>query len=196
MSVSTLEPLTNDKGHPTVRCVLLAQRGDRRALDLVVRGCQAILKHVARHYDEWVRDDLMQEASIGLLRAIKKWRPDGGKQFAGYAYQWAWAFASRARMLKRRRLAHECLSVGLETADTSDNGAGVYEMEAPFRRADLETQLSWARRDDVELLKRRANGETLEEIAAAKGLSRERIRQLEKLARSRVAQRVADMEVA
>lgn len=189
-------PLLDARGHPTAACVLRAQRGDRGAREIITRGCLPILRQAARHPDPSTQDDLFQEAAIGFMRAIDKWRPDGGASFKTYARQWARAFAGRARKMRGRRdhleaLAHEDESGKLP--EHSDDGAGAHAIETAALSASANRRLVGRYVKDAELLKRKASGETLEEIGQSLGLSRERARQLIVEATERISKKLEDV---
>src|SRR5262245_24126398 len=82
--------------------LLAAQRHDRRATEQLLERYQPLLCAAARRYQlprGLERDDLMQEARIGLLRAITNWRLERGP-FAPFA----------------RRCVHNHLIHALDTA--------------------------------------------------------------------------------
>lgn len=189
-------PLTDERGYPTKVAVIRAQRGDAHARDIVVRGCDRILRKHARHIDESQADDLYQEAALGLLRAISKWRPDGGASFYSYASQWAHAFAWRARQNIGKRHVFEQLDHAAEDGslpERSDDGAGADAIETAVVAAAASRRLTGALSRDVALLRRRTDGETLEDIARDLGVSRERVRKLCLAASERIKRNTEDM---
>lgn len=67
-----------------------AAAGDRRARDRLVRACLPFVISVATGYRAWnvSLEDLVQQGSIGLLKAIEKFDPDRGCRLATYANFW------------------------------------------------------------------------------------------------------------
>jgi RNA polymerase sigma factor (sigma-70 family) len=79
-------------------------------------------------------------------------------------------------------------SLGEVVADEDNPEAEVAEREsAAFLASKLEQAMATLSPMAVEVLRRRAEGETLEEIGTSHGLSKERIRQIETLAKDRAA---------
>lgn len=73
--------------HLRLRQLAAAQRGDRAAEELIVRSFEPLVQRVVRQVRvpaDCERDDLAQEARIGLVLAIRHWRPDRGP-FPAYA---------------------------------------------------------------------------------------------------------------
>lgn len=71
--------------------------GDKDALDLVIRGSLPFIVTIARRYaygDSILMTDLIQEGSIGVLDAAKRFRLDTNVRFLSYAVYWV-----RARIL-------------------------------------------------------------------------------------------------
>jgi RNA polymerase primary sigma factor len=73
--------------------VILARRsarGERDARDRLLEANLRLVAYVARaHAGRGLAfDDLLQEGSIGLLRAIEKYDPERGVRFSTYAYWW------------------------------------------------------------------------------------------------------------
>ena len=70
------------KGHATTRwLVQAAQRGDRRATDELVRRYEPLVQRVVWRLKlpPWCeRHDLAQEARLGLVTAMRSWRPERG----------------------------------------------------------------------------------------------------------------------
>lgn len=65
-----------------------AQAGDQAAIETLLRRYTGMLNHIISGYflRDGERDDLMQEAMIGFVQAIRDFRPDGGKQFKNFAW--------------------------------------------------------------------------------------------------------------
>lgn len=64
--------------------------GDLKAGNALVRAARPWILHVARKYQKWgiPLDDLVQEGSIGLLRAVRKYDPARGVRLGTYAAFW------------------------------------------------------------------------------------------------------------
>jgi RNA polymerase sporulation-specific sigma factor len=76
--------LTNDQAEQLVR---QAQLGDDEAIDQVIVAYQNLVRLKAMNFFlvGGSRDDLIQEGLIGLYKAIRDFRPDGGSNFTGFA---------------------------------------------------------------------------------------------------------------
>lgn len=68
--------------------VFKAQKGDLVALETLVRGFQGFLNFICDKYylKGGDKDDLIQEANIGLLEAIQAYKTDCGKRFKNFAF--------------------------------------------------------------------------------------------------------------
>lgn len=74
-----------------------AATGDAKALDLMIRHNMGLVHSVARRYG-WSNipiEDLVQEGSIGLLKAIERFDYAQGAAFSTYATWWIRPFISR-----------------------------------------------------------------------------------------------------
>lgn len=109
---------------PDAELVALAQTGDDRAFALLVARCEPMLRaQVARfrlpHADA---EDVAQEGLLGLLSAVRTFRPDGGASFRTYA-----AVCVRNRLLSAlRRTAGQAD----ESLDATEDD-GVQPLHAP-----------------------------------------------------------------
>src|SRR5436190_11890179 len=73
----------------TRRLVRAAQRGDGRAEDELVRRYEPLVQHAVWRLKlpPWCeREDLAQEARLGLVTAMRQWRPERGA-FPAFAQQ-------------------------------------------------------------------------------------------------------------
>jgi RNA polymerase sporulation-specific sigma factor len=68
--------------------VLMAQEGDSMALETLIKGFQGFLNYICDKYylKGGDKDDLIQEANIGLLEAIEAYQIDSGKKFRNFAF--------------------------------------------------------------------------------------------------------------
>lgn len=68
--------------------VLMAQEGDSMALETLIKGFQGFLNYICDKYylKGGDKDDLIQEANIGLLEAIETYQIDSGKKFRNFAF--------------------------------------------------------------------------------------------------------------
>jgi RNA polymerase sigma-B factor len=65
------------------------QTCDRRAFERLLALHARVLNHLVRRYaisSGETREDLLQVAHVGLVKAVKGYRPDSGAQFGSYAY--------------------------------------------------------------------------------------------------------------
>lgn len=71
--------------------VTAAKAGDRAAMARVVEQNQGLVRQLARKNargDRQLRDDLISEGNLGLMRAVEKFDPEKGAKFVTYAHQW------------------------------------------------------------------------------------------------------------
>ena len=64
-----------------------AARGDRRAREEAITGCLPLARSLAARYARSgvPADDLVQVASVGLVKAADRWDPDHGASFSSFA---------------------------------------------------------------------------------------------------------------
>ena len=79
--------LTNIPALDEQHAYRLAQDGDARALDVLVQRFMPLARSVAGRYARSGEplDDLVQVASVGLIKAIKRFDPDRGLAFSSFA---------------------------------------------------------------------------------------------------------------
>lgn len=159
--------------------------------------------HAARNDVEF--DDVMQEASIGLLRGIEKWKP-GGARFVTFVGFWLHACAARVGMRNThsgsktaRAQWREHLSLDDTQSEEDDSlhervGRAAQQhdvLEQKETTRALRAAVRGLPMSERDVLRRRAFGEeTLEQVGDVRGLSRERIRQIEKKAMRRLRLRL------
>ena len=195
-----------------------------RSRDQLVLQNVGLVRRVVGGFDERHRDDLMQEGMIGLLNAAEKYDPSRGTAFSTYATWWIRVNITRYLREQRgpvkapltvpgKRLDPFPMALSLDAplgADDEtthiDRLVDDADLEADALRADLSVQvqelISATKR--LSPLARYIIGhrlssdepETLEEIGSAHGLSRERVRQVEKNTKRFLARYLAQVEAA
>lgn len=68
------------------KLVKMAQRGDELALDQLIKLYQGLLYFLSERYylKDGDKDDLLQEATIGLIEAVKAYKPENGTKFKNF----------------------------------------------------------------------------------------------------------------
>jgi len=197
-----LPPLTLSEEHALA---LRARRGDPEAKQALVRHHLPLAVAIAcRQRRGSVRlEDLVQEGSVGLLRAAQSYDPGVGTRFSAYAVWWVRAYVSK--YLKEARSSVRPRNGAVAQDDLSLH-AEIGEVDGPPRLESIEDdgptpEESFGRcegdrevRTAVRRLRRRVGKlgweiiqnrltqdtpETLEAIGRRWGISRERVRQVE-----------------
>lgn len=152
----------------------------------------------ARRWPKVDRDDLLQEAYVGLVRAAQLWRPDGGAAYRTYAVQHCVGavrhyLRDRAQVIRRPRHGRAVLAVAsLDAPVRSNHGDSEVSVGDCLSdpRADVELAMAELRADLVAPIQRmsirqqRALGELIlrnqlqTEVARKTGYSREHISRL------------------
>lgn len=85
--------------------VAAAQSGDPSALEEIVRrhGERARRIGLAFHMPDGERADVEQEALVGLLRAVRTFRPDGGREFGSFVRMCVWRYLVSVCVLRPQR---------------------------------------------------------------------------------------------
>ena len=172
-----------------------------------------------RHVHGGDQDDLEQAAIGGLMRAARKFDPDRGVRFSTYA-TW-WIRQALARHAGEARLIHVPENPQARASEEAARARAIASIDEPnehgstpselladrgeapeeaMRREEAAGVLAAAVRRlgprDAEVLRRRyglqgGEPETLKEVGDRLGLTRERVRQIEKRARERLARLLA-----
>jgi len=201
-----------------------ARKGDKRAQEKLVLHNLSLVISVARKFmGRGVRlEDLVQEGNYGLLKAIEHFDPEKGNRFSTYAVWWIRAYITRS--LKdgpsavRRTMPHGGLpprDISLEESldpegetthlDRLTDGGPTPDEQVirAERQKNVRSALGRVRKRMGELawdiLNDRLTQEdprTLEDLGKQWGLSRERVRQVEKSTRSFLSRYLADFEEA
>jgi len=187
-----------------------AQRGDERARQELATSNIPLVVSVARKYrdDKGQFDDIVQEGTIGLLKAIERFDPKKGVRFATYAVWWIRAYIGRHLDLStssvQRRGALQDASLD-STLDESGDDSRLEQLvdDAPSPESvvgdeehdeKIRSALGRLRKrlGDVgwDVLQRRLMQDepaTLQELGNRWGVSRERVRQVEVMTRALLA---------
>lgn len=127
--------------------LLAAQRGDRRAQEELLHSYEPLVRATVRRLRLPVRadgEDIAQEARVGLLAAMRAWRPDRGP-FCAFAARCVRNQAMKAldtAGAEKHKLL--CCALSLHSApiglpDPEDQDAFPYELDVPSRMAQPET---------------------------------------------------------
>lgn len=149
--VSRIPLLTPEEEQELARRV---QAGDREAERRMIEANLRLAFKIARRYRNrgLPLSDLIEEGNIGLLRAVRKFRPDKGTRFSTYATWWirqalVRALANQARLIRlpvhvelllgRYRKEERRLTQELGRPPTMEEVAAALEI-APEQLAELE----------------------------------------------------------
>lgn len=204
-------PLVRSVDDESRRRVLIgrAQRGDKSARDRLVEENLGLPIHFARWYADHCQlrildtDDLTQEGSIGLLRAIEKFDLARQDRFSTYASWWIRANIRRA-IKKQEPSVSLPMEVDipdwivdvrserqLERVEEADNDRMIAAVLLNMLKAKRITA-----REVCILSRRFALNQTLQEIGAYLGINRERVRQLETTAKAKLAAEMVHLGMA
>ena len=203
-----------------------SRKGDKRAQEkLVVHNLSLVISVARKFMGRGVRlEDLVQEGNYGLLKAIEHFDPEKGNRFSTYAVWWIRAYITRS--LKdgpsavRRTMPHGGLpprDISLEETlgGGDDNDATHLDRladEGPTPDAQIIRAEEQANVRDALGRVRKRMGElawdilsdrltqddprTLEDLGKRWGLSRERVRQVEKSTRSFLSRYLSEFDEA
>ncbi|MBS2022863.1 MAG: sigma-70 family RNA polymerase sigma factor [Deltaproteobacteria bacterium] len=201
-----------------------ARKGNKRAQEQLVTHNLSLVISVARKFmGRGVRlEDLVQEGNYGLLKAIEHFDPEKGNRFSTYAVWWIRAYITRSLKDGPSAVRRSMPNGGLPPRDISleesldpegesthldrlsDEGPGPDEQLMKAEEAmQLRDQLTKVRKRIGELgwdiLSERLTQDeprTLEEIGKDWGLSRERVRQVEKSTRNFLSRYLTEFDEA
>lgn len=152
------ECLDNNNEHLPIAC---AANGDEEAFAVVSERLAPLIRSIVQNFDHvgLDDDDLEQEASLGLLAAVRTFREDGGAAFTTYA---ATCIRNRLTSVARRQSARTQSEQPFEdddrTADTGSDPAQKMLEREDFSRlqeqlrqrlTDLEYRVLLARLSDL-----------------------------------------------
>jgi RNA polymerase primary sigma factor len=202
LAAARLEPLSREEERALA---VRARRGEAAAKDELVRRHLPLVVTFARRQARGALplDELVQEGTLGLLRAIEKFDPGAGTRFATYALWWirayVWKYLKQARSSVRPRSGTVALADLSLDAPVSDDGDASYLEAVEDERPDPADAYSSAEQDRevrgaLDRVRKRVGElgwdiihsrleqdppETLEQIGKRWNLSRERVRQVE-----------------
>ncbi len=197
---------------------------DTAARDRVIAGVRGMVRSICFRFARRMRDrhaaagEMMQEAYAGITRAWHLYEVERGLRFTTWAA--FWIQQTCVRWLKRNRIIHVpdhlCLAERKQfdqilSIDYAHQGNGKKDMtlkeclsvdDDPLEKlagSDVVEQVRQGIKclplPDKEIVELRMSGKTLEQIAQAKGLTRERIRQIEFRAHAKLRRWMGDSPV-
>jgi RNA polymerase sigma factor (sigma-70 family) len=212
-------PLGREEEHATA---VRAVQGDLVAKQKLARHNLRLVVAVARKQARGaVRlEDIIQEGSIGLLRAVEKFDPDAGTRFSTYAMWWIRAFIGRYLRQTRSNVRPKSGTVAREDLSLNASIGGDDDVsyldllkddgpdperrsEAAQRDRQVKDALEKVRGrigpvgwDIIRLRLQRDSPATLREIGDRWTISRERVRQIEVVTKRFLRTYLEDMRLA
>jgi len=188
--------------------IALASQGDKRSIELLISANLAYVVHIAKEFRGrgLPFEDLIAEGTVGLLKAIRRYRAVNGTRFITYASFWVRkeilaAVSDQPHPIHVPRYArqHGHESIRVLRLDAPIDAAGGIRIADRLRHPDpsaadtvvLGEQRVSVRREVLRLSRRERSviawrfgldGQppmTLEAIAGRLGVSKERVRQIE-----------------
>ncbi len=196
-----------------------ARKGDRRAQEqLALHNLGLVVSVAANFRGRGIRlDDLVQEGSCGLVKAVERFDPERGHRFCTYAIWWIRAYVTRAlrrgssavapsmaTKIKPRTISLDdpvvpggestYLELLADEGPTPDQAATRTEMRRLIRRGLARVRSRMGELAWKIIMERLSQDEprTLEQIGEDSSLSRERVRQLEMDTRKFLGRYLAD----
>ena len=169
--------------------------GRKRALsqeeadDFCLRYRPLALKIASQYFNRGIEvDDLCSAGMFGLVLATKKFYPDRGVPFGGYAKFWI-----KGQILELFKPKADALGLGRGMSLTLQHAGEEesHQRDIADTAPTIAPDLSALSDREVDIVAARDSGETLREIGLKRGISSERVRQLEVRARSKVKGSVA-----
>jgi RNA polymerase sigma factor (sigma-70 family) len=172
-----------------------AQAGCPESLDELLRQHEGLVRQIVAHQRLYGLsfEEALQAGRIGPWRAIEGYDPQRGTRFSTYAYpaiiRQVWEAVRRAWAWERRQVPEELLGVYFETSSADERQKAEWE-EVQDR---LRGMVAGLPEREAEVIRRRYGlegqaGETLAEIGADWGVSRQRVYQIEEAGLIRLRQ--------
>src|SRR5215213_2303678 len=122
-----------------------ARAGDQRARNELVKRNLRLVVSVAKRYRGMGLpfEDLIQEANLGLLRAVEKFDPDRGHRFSTYAVWWIRQAVGRA-VTDRGRAIRVLVRMGVKLRKMTRSSYGLSaELERGPPDEEVAVRLDW-----------------------------------------------------
>jgi len=196
-----------------------ARRGDRQARQLlVIHNLGLVASTAAQFAGHGLRmGDLVQEGTCGLIKAVDRFDPERGFRFSTYAVWWIKSSLFRACARERAWAGSDRAAKPGRSLDETIPGSETTHLdelvdESPSAEEFAQRKERWQGvRDALERLRpgmgdvawavittrlSEYDPQTLRQIGNRWGLSHERIRQIERVTRARLAAHLAPLDEA